>query len=294
MKIGFIGLGNLGTPIAENLLSVHKDFFVYNRTFSKTLPFTDKGAAVCSSVKELAQHCDIVFTIVADDTAIKEITLGENGIAMNLRDGGIHASISTILPATAKELEAAHKRTNTHYVGIPVMGRPEAAKSKNLNFLLAGKKEQVEIIRPLLKDAGAATIWDFGEDPGAANVAKLCNNFLIISALEAMAEGITLARKSGIDDAQWMKMLTSTFMNAPIYNIYGNIILNGAYTPPGFRLQLGLKDVNLALEQSKAVDLPMELAQLLQKRMVRCMDAGLGELDWGAITKDVETSKSIV
>ena len=258
------------------------------------MPFADRGAAVCTSVKELAQYCDIVFTIVADDKAIKEITLGEDGIAMNLKDGGIHASISTILPATAKELEAAHARSNSHYVAIPVMGRPEAARIKNLNFLLAGKKEQVEIIRPLLKDAGAATIWDFGEEPSAANVAKLCNNFLIVSALEAMAEGITLARKSGIDDAQWMKMLTSTFMNAPIYNIYGNIILNGTYTPPGFTLQLGLKDVNLALEQSKAVELPMELAQLLQKRMNRCMDAGFGDLDWGAVTKDVETGNPIL
>jgi 3-hydroxyisobutyrate dehydrogenase-like beta-hydroxyacid dehydrogenase len=294
MKLGFIGLGNLGTPIAENLLAAHQQLFVYNRTFEKVKPLIEKGAVACFTVKELAQQCDIVFTIVADDKAIKEITLGENGLAINLKDGGIHASISTILPATAKELNAAHKRSNSHYVGIPVMGRPEAARAKNLNFLLAGPKEQVEVIRPLLKDAGAATIWDFGEEASAANVAKLCNNFLIVGALEAMAEGITLARKSGIDDAQWMKMLTSTFMNAPIYNIYGNIILNNAYTPPGFRLQLGLKDVNLVLEQSKEAGLPMELAQLLQKRMNRCMDAGYGDLDWGAVTKDVEKANPIV
>jgi 3-hydroxyisobutyrate dehydrogenase-like beta-hydroxyacid dehydrogenase len=95
MKIGFIGLGNLGFPIAENLLSVHKEIYLYNRTFSKANPLIDKGAILCSSVKELAQHCDIVFTIVADDAAIKEITLGENGLAMNLKDGGIHASNST-------------------------------------------------------------------------------------------------------------------------------------------------------------------------------------------------------
>ena len=293
MKIGFIGLGNLGFPIAENLLSVHKEIYLYNRTFTKANPLIDKGAILCSSVKELAQHCDIVFTIVADDAAIKEITLGENGLAMNLKDGGIHASISTILPATAKQLEAAHTRTNSHYVGIPVMGRPEAARARNLNFMLAGNPVATAIIKPLLTDAGAATIWEFGEDPAAANVAKICNNFLIVGALEAMAEGMTLARKSGIDAAQWMKMLTSTFMNAPIYNIYGNLILNNSYTPPGFRLQLGLKDVNLALEHAKAHELPMELAALLQKRMNRCMDAGMADLDWSAITQDVETGKPL-
>jgi 3-hydroxyisobutyrate dehydrogenase-like beta-hydroxyacid dehydrogenase len=104
---------------------------------------------------------------------------------------------------------------------------------------------------------------------------------------------MTLARKSGIDEAQWVKMLTSTFLNAPIFNIYANNILNNAYTPPGFRLQLGLKDVNLVLEQSKAAELPMELAQLLQKRMNRCMDAGMENLDWSAITLDVETGKPL-
>jgi 3-hydroxyisobutyrate dehydrogenase-like beta-hydroxyacid dehydrogenase len=293
MKIGFIGLGNLGFPIAENLLSVHKEIYLYNRTFSKANPLIDKGAILCSSVKELAQHCDIVFTIVADDAAIKEITLGENGLAMNLKDGGIHASISTILPATAKQLEAAHTRTNSHYVGTPVMGRPEAARARNLHFLLAGNAAATTIIKPLLTDAGATTVWEFGEDPSAANVAKLCNNFLIVSALESLAEGMTLARKSGIDEAQWVKMLTSTFLNAPIFNIYANNILNNAYTPPGFRLQLGLKDVKLVLEQSKAAELPMELAQLLQKRMNRCMDAGMENLDWSAITLDVETGKPL-
>ena len=293
MKIGFIGLGNLGFPIAENLLSVHKEIYLYNRTFTKANPLIDKGGILCSSVKELAQHCDIVFTIVADDAAIKEITLGENGLAMNLKDGGIHASISTILPATAKQLEAAHTRTNSYYAGTPVMGRPEAARARNLNFMLAGNPKATAIIKPLLTDAGAATIWEFGEDPSAANVAKICNNFLIVGALEAMAEGMTLARKSGIDDAQWMKMLTSTFMNAPIYNIYGNLILNNSYTPPGFRLQLGLKDVNLALEHAREHELPMELATMLQKRMNRCMDAGMADLDWSAITRDVETGKPL-
>lgn len=293
MKIGFIGLGNLGTPIAENLLQKGHSLFVFNRTKSKLQPLVEKGAIGCATIKELAVQCEVVFTIVADDAAIKEITLGPDGLAANLKEGGIHASISTILPATAKELAAVHQQFNNHYVATPVMGRPEAARLRNLNFLISGKSESVQIILPLLVDAGAATRWEFGVEPEAANVAKLCNNFLIVGALEAMAEGITLAAKSGIDTAQWMKMVTSTFLNAPIYNIYGNIILNETYTPPGFRLQLGLKDVNLVAEQAKAVDLPMELAQLLHKRMNRCMEAGMGEMDWGAITLDVQSGKKI-
>lgn len=288
MKIGFIGLGNLGTPIAENLLTAHQHIFVFNRTFEKTKELVEKGATACSTVKELALQCDIVFSIVADDNAVKEITLGENGLAENLKAGAIHASMSTILPATAEEMGKAHETNGSFYLAMPVMGRPEAARAKKMNFLMSGNLESINKVKPLLPDAGAATIWEFGETISAANVAKLCNNFLILGALESMAEGITMARRSGIDDAQWMKMVTSTFLNAPIYNIYGNIILNETYAPAGFRLQLGLKDANLVLQHGETVNLQMELAQLLQQRMNRCMDAEMGDLDWSAITKDVE------
>lgn len=288
MKIGFIGLGNLGTPIAENLLAAHQHIFVFNRTFEKTKELVEKGATACNSVKELALQCDIVFSIVADDNAVKEITLGENGLAKNLKAGAIHASMSTILPSTAEEMGKAHEAKGSFYLAMPVMGRPEAARAKKMNFLMSGNLESINKIKPLLPEAGAATIWEFGEKISAANVAKLCNNFLILGALESMAEGITMARRSGIDDAQWMKMVTSTFLNAPIYNIYGNIILNEKYTPAGFRLQLGLKDANLVLQHGETVNLQMELAQLLQERMNRCMDAGMADLDWSAITKDVE------
>jgi 3-hydroxyisobutyrate dehydrogenase-like beta-hydroxyacid dehydrogenase len=293
MKIGFIGLGNLGTPIAENLLSAHKHLFVYNRTVSKTIPLAEKGATVCQTIPELASQCDIVFSIVADDKAMKEITLGENGIAKHLKAGGIHASISTILPITANELAAAHNNSGSSYIAIPVMGRPDAARAHKLNFLISGDAKAVAVVKPLLTDAGAATVWEFGEEAGAANVAKLCNNFLIVAALEAMSEGITLAKNSGIDTAQWMKMMSATFMNAPIYNIYGNIILNETFTPPGFRLQLGLKDVNLALQQAATVQLPMELGQLVQKRMNRCVDKGFANYDWGAILLDVKSLEKI-
>ncbi len=293
MKIGFIGLGNLGMPIAKNLLAAHKEIFVYNRSFYKTKTLIDDGAIACQTVKELAQQCDIVFSIVSDDNAMKEITLGEDGIAMNLKDGGIHASISTILPATANELAKKHQLFHTEYVAIPVMGRPDAARSRQLNFLISGADKAVETIKPLLPDLGAATIWEFGQEAGAANVAKLCNNFLIASTLESIAEGVTLAKKSGISTAQWMKMVTGTFLNSPLHNIYGNIILNEAFTPAGFSLRLGLKDTNLVLEQAATANLPMELAQLIEKRMNRSVANGLAEHDWCSITLDVQSGNPL-
>lgn len=283
MQIGFIGLGNLGTPIAENLLQQHKQLFVYNRTAAKAQPLIDKGAVLCGSVKELAAQCDIVFSMVSDDAALNHITKSEDGLAANLKEGSIHISMSTILPATATYLDALHHLHRNHYVAAPVMGRPEAAKIRKLNFLVSGKAAIVEIIKPFLQDAGAAGIWEFGIETSAANVAKLCSNFLIISAIESMAEGINLASKSGIDAGAWMHMLTNTMFASPLYINYGNILLKEQYQPVAFSLKLGLKDVNLVNEQAAETNAEMPIGKLLQQRLNECVAKGFGEYDWTAI-----------
>ena len=141
-----------------------------------------KGAVLCRSVKEVAALCDVVFSVVPDDEALKEITEGNAGIAANLKAGGIHISISTILPATAKMLSVLHEQYNTHYLASPVMGRPESARAGKLNFLVSGDKTIIQKAKPLLLLAGAEEVWEFGEKAEAANVAKLCSNFLIAAA----------------------------------------------------------------------------------------------------------------
>lgn len=283
MRIGFIGLGNLGSPIAENILRKQKQLLVYNRTTSKARPLVGMGATMCNSIKELCQASDVVFTIVSDDAALNDITLGDEGIAQNLRAGGAHISISTILPATAVQLAEKHKQNDSFYVAAPVMGRPEAARAQKLNFLVSGDKSVIETIKPLLKDAGAAGVWEFGNDVAAANVAKLCSNFLIVSAIESMAEGINLAKNSGLDAAAWMNMLTQTLFAAPIYINYGNILLKEQFQPPGFALRLGLKDVNLVLEQSRIAKAEMPFGKLMQKRLSECVENGMGDYDWTAV-----------
>lgn len=283
MKLGFIGLGNLGTPIAENLLANAKQLYVFNRTAVKAKSLVEKGAVLCRSVKELASLCDIVFSIVSDDAALKAITTSDEGIAANLKVGGVHVSISTILPATAKELSAWHKQYNNHYLASPVMGRPEAARAGKLNFLVSGEKEVIEKAKPLLLQAGAAGVWEFGEETSAANTAKLCSNFLIVTAIESMAEGIQLAKKSGVDASAWMNMLTQTLFNAPVYINYGNILLKEAYQPAGFSLRLGLKDVNLVMEQASSVNATMPFGKTVHKQFTDSVENGLAEHDWTAI-----------
>ena len=288
MQIGFIGLGHLGMPIAENLLQHHPEMLVYNRTASKTKPLEEKGARVCKNVKELASVCDVVFTIVSNDAVVKEITEGEDGIAINLKKDGIHVSMSTILPATSEYLFQLHQRHNNHYIACPVSGRPEAARDKKLNFIISGDNKIINAVKPLLNDAGASGIWEYGEKPGNANAAKLCTNYMILAALQSMAEGINLAKKSGIDEALWMKMITSSLFNCGIYINYGNLVLKEAYKPAAFSLELGLKDATLVMKQAETTESKMFIGKLVQEQLQQLFDNGYGDYDWSAIALSVK------
>jgi 3-hydroxyisobutyrate dehydrogenase-like beta-hydroxyacid dehydrogenase len=283
MQIGFIGLGHLGTAIAENIFQKHQPLLVYNRTASKAQALIDKGAIFCAGIKELASGSDIVFSMVSDDAAVNNITNGNEGIAQNLKAGGVHICMSTILPATATQLSKVHKQYNNNYIAAPVMGRPEAARAGKLNFLVSGDQEIVDKVKHLLHDAGGAAVWEFGNEPATANVAKLCSNSLIVSAIQSMAEAIDLAKKSGIDKAAWMNMITQSVFAAPVYINYGNILIKEKYQPAGFTLRLGLKDVNLIMEQSREVNADMPIGQFMQKRFKEAVANGFGEHDWTAI-----------
>jgi len=288
MQIGFIGLGSLGTPIAMNILESGHTLHVYNRTVSKAKPLSDKGAIVSQSVTALAKECDIVFTIVSDDAALKEISGGANGLVKNMKPGSIHVSMSTILPRTAEEISILHNEQKQHYLASPVFGRPEAASAKKLNFAISGPEKIRTKIEPLLKDAGAAGVWHFGDNITAANTVKLCGNFLIAGALEAIGESVNLADASGVKPQEMWNMFLQTIFNAPVYHNYSNIILNKKFEPAAFTARLGLKDLNLVLQQADAAKQEMPLANLVKDRMQRLVNSGKGEIDWSAVSTAVE------
>jgi 3-hydroxyisobutyrate dehydrogenase-like beta-hydroxyacid dehydrogenase len=283
-KIGFIGLGNLGTPIALNLIDSGHTLYVYNRTASKTLPLEAKGAIVCNSIASVAKQCGIVFTIVSDDAALKNICEGENGLLNHLQKESVHISMSTILPQTAAGLSLLHQQHSQHYLAAPVFGRPEAAAEKKLNFTMSGDEKIRKQTEPLLKDAGGVNVWDFGNNITAANTIKLCGNFLIASALEAIGESTNLAINSGVDVQQMWNMLTRTLFNAPVYINYSNIILQKKFEPAAFSMKLGLKDMNLVLQQAASANQPMPLASLIQKNMQHIINKGKENIDWSAVS----------
>jgi len=284
MQIGFIGLGLLGTPLAINLVESGNRVLVYNRTTSKAEPLKMKGAVVCTSVAELAGQADIVFSIVSDDHALKSITEGRDGIIHNGRKGLLHISMSTILPKTAADLAAEHQKQGQTYLAAPVFGRPEAASLRKVNFVISGDEAARKTAEPLLKHAGAVGVWDFGDKIEAANTVKLCGNFLIGAALEAIGESVALAKKSGVDPVQMWSMFNQTILNAPVYHNYSHIILQQKFSPAAFSMLLGHKDMSLVLQQAESAGQLMPLAELLKSHMSELIHDGKSEIDWSAVS----------
>ena len=154
--------------------------------------------------------------------------------------------------------------------------------------MISGDKAIADIVKPLLNDAGATGFWEYGNAPGNANAAKLCTNYMIMAAMQAMAEGISLAKKSGIDETMWMNMITSTLFNCGIYINYGNFILKEAYKPAAFSLELGLKDANLVMKQAEAIESKMFIGKLVQQQLQHLFDKGYGDHDWSALALSVK------
>jgi 3-hydroxyisobutyrate dehydrogenase-like beta-hydroxyacid dehydrogenase len=287
--IGFIGLGNMGEPIAENLRRAGYDLRVYNRTRSKAAGLAERGAVPVTNAAEVAQEGGVVFTILADDRALEELCLAEPSFVEKLGKGGIHVSLSTISPATARKLAKHHEKYGVTYVAAPVFGRPEAAAAAKLFVCVAGPALAKKNVEPMLKAIGQGT-FDFGEEVGAANVVKLCGNFLVASTVDALAEMLTLAEKNGVSKKAMAEMIGKF---SPLHHSYASIMAEGKFEPAGFRLVLGLKDINLILETAAASTTPLPLASLLHDRWLASVAKGRGELDWSAIAIDVAENAGI-
>ncbi|GAA4396048.1 NAD(P)-dependent oxidoreductase [Nibrella viscosa] len=279
-SIGLIGLGSLGMPLAENILAAGYPLTVYNRTPDKAKPLADKGATIASSPAEVAQGSRFVITLLSDDVALKAVTL-QDEFAQQVGAGGIHISMSTIAPQTARQLADHHAGFGAGYVAAPVFGRPAALAAKQAWVCVSGEAKARELVKPILSDIVAQGIYDFGDDPSAANVVKLAGNFMIGAAMEAMAEAMTVAEKNGVSRQALIDMFAATIFAGPIYRNYGSMIARQVYDENvGFRLPLGLKDMNLVLQMAGEVNAPMPLAQLVQGRLVSAMAKGRENWDW--------------
>jgi 3-hydroxyisobutyrate dehydrogenase-like beta-hydroxyacid dehydrogenase len=283
MKVGFIGLGNMGSPMAANLLRAGHEMTVFNRSPEKRRALIDLGARGAETVAEACSG-EAVITMLADDSALRRVTLGEAGILDTLRRGATHISMSTVSVELTRDLTQAHEQAGQQFVAAPVFGRPEMAAAAKLFIVVAGAPAAVGICQPLLDAMGQRT-FPFGPEPAAASLAKLAGNFMIAATIETLGEVLSLVGKGGIEPGTFVELLTSTLFPAPAYRTYGALIAESRFQPAGFAAPLGHKDVRLLLAAAESLRVPMPIGSLLNDRFLRLLAQGGESLDWSAISQ---------
>jgi 3-hydroxyisobutyrate dehydrogenase-like beta-hydroxyacid dehydrogenase len=282
MNVSMIGLGAMGAAMVRNLLAKGVKVTVWNRSRAIVDALAAEGATPAADVDE-AFKADIVLSMLAHDQAVKDVLL-DSGVLARARKGVVHVNLATISTALAGELAALHAELGLGYVASPVFGRPPVAQAGGLNVLAAGAPDAVATAMPVLEML-AAKVWPLGEDPVRANALKLAGNFMIVSAIESMGEAVALGEAYGVPAPELLDMLSSTLFAAPIYKIYGAMIAERRYSPPGFGAALGLKDVRLVLDAAEAKGLSMPQADLAEASLEMLLGGEDKDLDLAALAE---------
>ena len=280
MEIGFIGIGAMGECMVRNLLKAGHRVMVFNRTRSRAEALVADGALVADSIEAAAAHA-VVITMLANDESTAS-TAFDSGFLAALPAGGIHVCMATISADLAARLATAHRAAGQAYVSAPVFGRPPAAAAAQLFIAAAGSEGAVTRCQPLFDAMGQRT-FQLGETPEAANVVKIAGNFMIASLIETFGEACALTRNYGIEAAQFLEVMTNSIFPAPIYKIYGGLIAEERFSPPGFTLRLGLKDIRLALAAADGKEIALPLASLIRDNYLKAITRGDEALDWAAL-----------
>jgi len=279
MNIGFIGLGQMGRGMAARLLERGYRVGVWNRTPAAAQALGEQGAQVARRPHDLLD-AEVVITMLADDAAVDAVWIASN-MVREVPAATIHLNMASVSLHMGRELAALHREAGSQYVSAPVFGRPPAAAKGELDIVAAGEEAALARCTPLF-EALARRWFDVGREPHRANVVKIARNFLLGSIIESLGEAFALVAKSGVAPATFLDILTGTSMNCPAYRNYGRLILE-APPQPTFTLNLGLKDVELALAAAQETAVPMPLAELLRRQHQAAIARGYGEKEWASL-----------
>jgi 3-hydroxyisobutyrate dehydrogenase-like beta-hydroxyacid dehydrogenase len=282
----------MGAPIAANLARAGHDVSIWNRTADKARSLVDAGATLVANPKAVASRSDVLFTMLADDAALDSVLGGEHGALAGLKAGALHVSMSTIAVATAERIAAMHRALGQHFLCAPVFGRPEAAAAAKLFVVAAGDPADLQTATPLLETISQRVFY-LGETPSAASLVKLCGNFMILSAIEALGEAMALAEKGGVSETQLLEVLTGTLFDSPVYRTYGAIIAAERFKPAGFAAPLGLKDMRLVGQSADALRVPMPLLSLLRDHLLQTIAQEGEDIDWSAIALAIKKNAGL-
>jgi 3-hydroxyisobutyrate dehydrogenase-like beta-hydroxyacid dehydrogenase len=282
VKVGFVGLGRMGSAIAARVLSGGHELTVFNRTPEKCADLGKAGAKVVRSIAEASAGRDVVISMVANDAALEEIVLGPGGLLASLPKGKIHLVMGTHGVEAIRRVDAAHKSAGQILVACPVMGRPDVAAAGQLGLLPGGPKAAVDACRPLFQVIGRRT-FEAGPEPAAAAAIKLTNNFVLGCAIEVIGEAYALVEKFNVERAVMYDVLTDGLFSAPAYKVYGKIILDEAYDKVGQSAVNGFKDAELALAAGAGAGVPLPSVSVWRDRLLSAIAHGDGGKDWAVM-----------
>jgi 3-hydroxyisobutyrate dehydrogenase-like beta-hydroxyacid dehydrogenase len=275
VKIAFLGLGKMGIAVARRLRDSGADLVVWNRSPKSA---EDLAMKVAATPQEAVSGRDVVFTMLNDDEAVRDVVLGAGGVAAAMAAGAIHVSLSTISVELSANLTEEHRRRGQIFVAAPVFGRPNVAEAGKLWIAVAGDASAIERIRPLLETASRG-ITVVGSEPKQAHALKLGGNFLITSMIQGLSEGFVFAAANGIDPAVFLETVNSALFQSPFYAAYGKVMLEPP-PQPGATIALGIKDICLLLEAARADGVRLPLAEYLAGKLQLASETGLTHEDW--------------
>lgn len=284
VKVGFIGLGKMGSGICANIQKAGYDLTVYNRTMSKTKPFEDAGAKVALTIKELVERSDIIFTSLLDDRSILDLCSGESGLFDSITSEKIHIGLTTINPSTAEILKDLHEKNGCHYISAPVVGRPDAATTGKLITFLAGEALIINRIQPIIESYTVKQIF-VGGSISAANSMKICVNYMAMTQLSMLGEIFAYAEKSQLDQGLVLTLSKMFFAGNEAMIEYAEKIANRDFDTVGFDLSAGLKDALIFDAAFTACGIKPSAILGAKENLVAANAIGLGSKDWSALTE---------
>lgn len=278
MKIGFLGLGQMGTPMAMRLLAAGHELRVWNRNEARADPLLREGAVLAGTPAEAELGADVAITMLFDDAAYERVLFGDNGLMDALSPGAIHVSCSTISVALSERLTAEHARRGHQFVAAPVFGRPNIAEAGRLWIVAAGADEAINRIRPLFEPLSRG-VTVVAREPRMAHAVKLGGNFLISAMIHSLSESLVYAEGQGIDPELFMETVNNALFQSPLYAAYGKVMLHPP-EQPGALIGLGAKDLSLLRQAAAARGNRLSLADTMAEIFAEAQRTGLGSEDW--------------
>lgn len=283
--IGFIGLGIMGKPMAKNLIKAGYDLVVYNRPADATAALAECGAKVASSPAEVAAQVDMVITMLPNSPHVKEVALGENGIAEGARAGLLYVDMSSIDPLVAREVSAGIAAKGVVMLDAPVSGGEPKAIDGTLSVMVGGPKDAFDKAEPVLKSMAASVVHT--GDIGAGNVTKLANQVIVALNIAAMSEALVLATKTGVEPELVYKAIRGGLAGSTVLDAKAPMVLDRNFKP-GFRIELHIKDLQNALDTSHAVGVPLPLTAAVMEIMQAMRVDGKAGDDHGGLIQYYE------